>query len=153
MEMTLGRIVAILLLALPIIEIALIIKVGQTVGLLWTLALLIGAGVLGGFLLRQQGLSVLADLQSTMGRGRLPGRALADTLLIGLAAVLLVVPGFLTDILAILLLIPSLRTALYALLARNMVVVSTGTAQAGAYGRRDEPLIELDDDEYRPRRD
>lgn len=152
MEMTLGRLVAILLLALPILEIALIIKVGQSVGIFWTLALLIGAGLLGGFLLRRQGLSVLSDLQSTMGRGRLPGRAIADTLLIGLAAMLLVLPGFLSDIMAILLLIPAVRTALYALLSRNMVVVTaTGTARA-PYGE-DACMIDLDDDQYRPRQD
>lgn len=145
-----GRWILGLFVLVPLIEIALLIKVGQTVGLLQTLLLLIGAGVLGGLLLRWQGMSVLRDLGATMGRGTLPGRALADTMLIGVAALFLILPGLISDGIAILLLLPPVRHAIYRLLSANMVVVAT---RSGAYRSTttNKRLIELDEDDYRPR--
>jgi UPF0716 protein FxsA len=149
-DRTVGRWILGLFVLVPLLEIALLIKVGQTVGLLPTLLLLIGGGLLGGLLLRWQGMSVLRDLGTTMGQGTLPGRALADTMLIGVAALFLILPGLISDGIAILLLLPPVRHAIYRLLSANMVVVST---RSGAYQRRqaDEHLIELDEDDYRPR--
>lgn len=149
-DRTVGRWILGLFVLVPLIEIALLIKVGQTVGLLPTLLLLIGAGVLGGLLLRWQGMSVLRDLGATMGRGTLPGRALADTMLIGVAALFLILPGLISDGIAILLLLPPVRAAIYRLLSANMVVVAT---RSGTYrsATTDERLIELDEDDYRPR--
>ena len=88
------RYLAIGLLVLPIIEIAIFIKVGQTIGLLPTLALIIAAAILGAALLRAQGLSVLTQLRSNLNAGRMPARTIADTMMIGLAALFLVLPGF-----------------------------------------------------------
>ena len=141
------------LLVLPIIEIAIFIKVGQTIGLFPTLALIIGAALLGGVLLRAQGLSVLTQLRSNFTTGRMPARTIADTMMIGLAAVFLVLPGFLSDIVALLLLLPPVRGWIYAQLAQRVSVVATRQAGGGAgpYGR---PLqkpgtIDLDEDDYR----
>lgn len=144
------RLFLIAFIAIPLIEIALLIRIGQSIGLLATLGLLIGGGILGGLLLRWQGTSVLRSMQSTMGTGKLPGRALADTMLIGMAALLLILPGLISDILAILLLLPPVRGLIYGFLARNMVVVSATSTSYGAR-RQDDRMIELDDDEYRPR--
>lgn len=85
------------LLLLPIVEIAIFIKVGQTIGLWPTLALVIGAAILGGLLLRQQGLSVLTQLRSNINTGRMPAKTIADAMMIGLASIFLVLPGFLRD--------------------------------------------------------
>ena len=71
------------LIVLPIIEIAIFIKVGQSIGLFPTLALIIGAALLGGLLIRQQGLSVLTQLRSNVSAGRMPGKTIADTMMIG----------------------------------------------------------------------
>jgi UPF0716 protein FxsA len=149
------RFFAIGLLVLPIIEIAIFIKVGQSIGLLPTLALIVGAAILGGLLLRQQGLSVLGQLRSNMTAGRMPGRTIADAALIGVAAVLLVLPGFLSDFVALALLVPPVRGWLYGALARRVTVVSTTTG----YRRAPDPdprvrgpgTIDLDDEDYRPR--
>ena len=122
-----GRLVLIGLILVPIVEIAIFIKVGQTIGLLWTLALVIGAGLFGAWLLRQQGLSVLNRARQSMETGRLPARTIADGMMIGLAGVLLVLPGLLSDVIAILLLIPPFRGWVYGLLARNVVPVDSGT--------------------------
>ena len=141
------------LIALPIIEIAIFIKVGQAIGLLWTLALVISAAVLGGLLLRQQGVSVLGQLRSNVNTGRLPGRTIADAMMIGLAALFLVLPGFLSDVVALALLLPPVRGWIYAALASRIRVVDTTTS----YRRHDpssgriEGTIDLDDDDYRPR--
>lgn len=149
---TLARFFVLGLIALPIIEIALFIKVGQTIGLLPTLALVIGAAILGGLLLRQQGLSVLGQLRDNVNTGRMPGRTIADAMMIGVAAVFLVLPGFLSDVVALALLLPPVRGWIYASLARRVTVVETAT-----YRRHDpsagriEGTIDLDDDDYRPR--
>lgn len=154
--LTLARLFALGLIALPIIEIALFIKVGQTIGLLPTLALVIGAAILGGLLLRQQGMAVLGQLRNNVNAGRLPGRTIFDTMLIGLAALLLVLPGFLSDAVALLLLLPPVRGWIYAGLARRVTVVETSTTyRSGPRGGdprlHGEGTIDLDEDDYRPR--
>lgn len=147
-----GRLLLIAIIALPLIEIAVMIKVGQTIGLLWTLALLIGAAILGGILLRQQGLSVLMDMRRNVNEGRVPAKAVADAMMIGLAALFLVLPGFLTDIAAIALLLPPVRALIYRALASRVVVVRSGSGyprepQDPRLSRRG--TIDLDDDDYR----
>lgn len=143
------------LIALPIIEIAIFIKVGQTIGLWPTLALVIGAALLGGLLLRQQGLSVLGQLRSNVDRGRMPGRTIADAMMIGIAAVFLVLPGFLSDVVALALLLPPVRGWIYETLASRVTVVdAAGFRHApGRDGPRlgGEDSIDLDEDDYRPR--
>ncbi len=140
------------LLVLPIIEIAIFIKVGQTIGLLPTLGLIIGAALLGALLLRVQGLTVLTQLRSNLSSGRMPARTIADTMMIGLAAIFLVLPGFLSDIVALLLLLPPFRSWIYGQLAKRVSVVAT--RQAGTAGPYERPLqkpgtIDLDQDDYR----
>jgi Protein affecting phage T7 exclusion by the F plasmid len=147
----LARIALIGLILVPIVEIALLIKVGQTIGLLWTLGLLIAATLGGALLLRLEGLAVIGQMRASVETGRLPARTVADAIMIGLAAVLLVLPGFLSDILAIALLLPPVRSLIYAALSRRMVVVDTG---AGSYQDprvRGPRTIDLDDEDYRQR--
>lgn len=143
------------LLLLPIVEIALFIKVGQTIGLWPTLALVIGAALLGGALLRQQGLSVLMQLRGNVAAGRMPAQTIADAMLIGVAALLLVLPGFLSDVVGLSLLIPPVRHWIYKTLAGNFTVVSTTGFRAQPSpedGRIKGPgVIDLDDEDYRPR--
>jgi UPF0716 protein FxsA len=149
------RFFALGLLVLPIVEIALFIKVGQAIGLWPTLALVIAAGLAGVLVLRMQGLQILNQMRSNVSAGRLPARSLADTMMIGLAAMLLILPGFLSDIVALALLLPPVRGLIYDALARRVTVVgSTGFSRGpseGGGGRVDGPdVIELDDDHYRP---
>ena len=139
--------------ALPLIEIALFIQMGRWIGLLPTLALIVLAALCGGLLLRQQGLSVLARLRGNMADGQLPGRAIFDAMAIGVAALLLILPGFLSDAVALALLLPPLRELLYTMLARNVRVVET----TASYRRSDTPppgriggVVDLDEDDYRP---
>jgi UPF0716 protein FxsA len=144
----LGRIVLLSVLALPLIEIALFIVIGQAIGLLPTLLGIVLTGIVGCLVLRWQGIAALREMQVRMQRGEMPARAMGDTMLIGLGGLLLLLPGYFTDLAGLLLLLPWTRELIYRLLARNLTVVDVTTT----YRRTDQPgLIELDPDDFRDR--
>lgn len=118
---------ALLLIIIPFIEIWLLIKVGGAIGALPTFLLVILASIAGGFLLRQQGMSALRRLQQSLAQGQLPANEMLEGMLIVMGAVLLMLPGFFTDLIGALFLIPPLRRALIRL--------SSG-ASGGAMQRR-----------------
>ena len=97
-----------LLLAIPILEIAVFILVGNAIGLWPTLGLVILTAVIGSILLKQQGLWTLARSQAEIGAGRVPGRDLVSGVMIAMAGVLLLTPGLVTDALGFLLFVPFL---------------------------------------------
>ena len=141
-----GRIVLLSVLALPLIELALFIVIGQAIGLLPTLFGIVLTGLIGALVLRWQGVAVLRELQVRLQRGEMPARQMGDAMLIGLAGFLLLLPGYFTDLVGLLLLVPWTRELIYRLLARNLKVVEVTTS----YRRADDPeLIDLDDRDYR----
>jgi UPF0716 protein FxsA len=141
-----GRIVLWSVLALPLIEIALFIVIGQAVGVLPTILGIILTGAIGALVLRWQGVAVLREMQFRMQRGEMPARQMGDAMLIGLAGLLLLLPGYFTDLIGLLLLVPWTRELIYRLLARNLKVVDVTTS----YRRVDDPeLIDLDRGDYR----
>ncbi len=103
------------LAALPIVELALLIRIGGAVGALPTILLVLATGVLGVALARWQGLRAMRQIQEQLARGAVPGRELFDAALIALAGLLLLTPGVVTDGAGFLLLVPPVR----ALLARG----------------------------------
>ena len=98
-----------LFIAIPAIELILLIKLGGMIGLLPTLAIIFVTGALGATLARWQGQSVLRQIQTQMAQGQLPANALFDGVIILLAGALLLTPGFLTDIVGFLSLVPGVR--------------------------------------------
>lgn len=96
-------------LAVPLIEIALFVTVGGWLTLWPTLAIVIGTAFLGVFIMRQQGLRAMSDMQNAMRDMQNPVSPMAHNALIMMAGLLLMLPGFLTDSLGLLLLIPPLR--------------------------------------------
>jgi UPF0716 protein FxsA len=104
---------------LPVAEMAILIWLGGTIGWLAVIGLLIGAGILGTFLARQQGLRSLARLSDEVRRGQMPADAVFDAMLVSFAALLLILPGLLSDVVAILLLVPISRRAIKAALRRG----------------------------------
>lgn len=148
-----GRILFLAFLLIPLIEIACFIMIGSAIGLWPTLLGVLVTAVAGSILLRVQGISIVNDIRATMGRGELPARSLADAMMIGFAGVLLLTPGYFTDLLGLLLLIPPVRTALYAWLRSRVKVVATTGSSTYGYGPRrvEDDTIELDSDEWRPR--
>jgi len=96
-------------LLIPLIEIYLIIQVGQAIGAGWTILLLIADSVLGAWLVRREGRRTWAALQQAVGSGRMPNRELADAGLVLVGGTLLLTPGFLTDLVGFFLLLPLTR--------------------------------------------
>jgi len=127
-----------MLTAVPALELVILLQVHHAIASAWssgsalliTLGAIVLTGVTGAALARQQGLSVLRQLQQQMGQGQLPGQALMDGVLILIGAALLLTPGFLTDLLGFSLLIPLTR-ALHRQWLRRWVAnkVQRGDAQ------------------------
>jgi UPF0716 protein FxsA len=141
-----GRIVLLSVLALPLIEIALFILVGQTIGLVPTLLAVLASAVAGMLVLRWQGMGVLRQMQMRFQRGELPARQMGDAVLIGLAGVLLLLPGYFTDLIGLVLLLPWTRALIYRLLTRNLKVVDVTSAE---YRAVDPDMIELNPKDWR----
>lgn len=147
-----GRILFAIFLVVPLIEIACFVIIGNAIGLWPTLAGVLLMALAGSLILRWQGLALLNEIRSSMGRGQLPARALADAMMVAIAGVLLLLPGYFSDLIGILLLLPPVRTLLYRFLASRVQVVSTRGASYSFDQRRvADDTIELGDDEYRPR--
>ncbi len=105
----------ILLLAfilVPIIEIALLIQLGGFIGLWPTLIIVIATAFIGSWLLRSQGWGVFNRAQESLEAGAFPARELFDGLCLIVAGVLLLTPGFATDVLGLVLFVPGLRLIL-----------------------------------------
>ncbi|SEO85439.1 UPF0716 protein FxsA [Amphibacillus marinus] len=101
-----------LLFLLPALEIVLFIWLGSHVGALPVLALIIFTSLIGATLAKQQGIGVLANVQASMRQRQLPGEAILDGLSVLLGGLLLLIPGFITDLIGLLLLIPITRRPL-----------------------------------------
>jgi len=111
---------ALLLLALPIVEIAVFIEVGKWIGV-WPTILLILLSSLAGFqLMRHQGLATLARARAAVQRNEPPIGELLDGLSILLAGFLLILPGFVTDLLGLLLFVPWIRRRVWTYLWRGL---------------------------------
>ncbi len=108
-----------LLLAVPVGEVFVFLEVGSVIGTWPTVGLIVGTAVVGGLILRWQGLQTLARARRQLAANRLPVAEMAEGAALALAAVLLLTPGFFTDALGALLLLPPLRrTLLRRVLAR-----------------------------------
>jgi UPF0716 protein FxsA len=98
-----------LVFLLPVVEMYLLIRVGGELGALPTIGLVIGAAVFGILLLRRQGPAALERVVARLQRGEMPATELAEGALLALAGLLLLVPGFCTDLAALVLLVPAAR--------------------------------------------
>lgn len=99
-------------IAVPFLELALLLKAGQMFGFWPTLALVLGTAILGATLLHRQGLATFRRIFSDFEGGQVPVESVADGAMIMLAGALLLAPGFLTDITGLLLLVPPVRRVL-----------------------------------------
>ncbi len=111
------RIMPIILLVVPILEIAVFILVGGQIGVGWTILLILLTAILGTILLRQQGFGVLEQIRGDVNAGRVPAAAMAHGVLIIVAGVLLLTPGFVTDALGFLLFVPGFRDWVWRVVA------------------------------------
>jgi UPF0716 protein FxsA len=105
-------------IVLPIAELYVIIKVGETIGVLPTIALLILDSFLGAALLRSQGRAAWRRFNEALAAGRIPTREVFDGAMVILGGAFLITPGFITDVIGILLLVPPSRAIFRGLVAR-----------------------------------
>jgi UPF0716 protein FxsA len=127
----------ILFIVVPIAELYVIIQVGEAIGALPTIAILIADSVIGSMLMRAQGRSAWRRFNMALGEGRIPHREVLDGALVIFGGALLLTPGFLTDILGIVLLLPPTRALVRGVVARRVLprLVVTGLGGLGGAGR------------------
>ena len=113
-------VLVVLFVLVPIVELAVIIQVGQALGVVETLLLMVVVSVAGAWLVKREGIGLWRRAQGQLETGVVPGRELVDALLIMLAGALLLTPGFVSDCLGILLLLPPVRAGLRGLVIRRL---------------------------------
>lgn len=101
--------VIVLLIGIPIFEVWLLIQVGEQIGVLATVAILIGEAVLGGWLMKREGNRAWTALNESLRTGKMPSGELADAAFVLVGGVLLMLPGFATDLLGFFFLLPFTR--------------------------------------------
>lgn len=120
----------VLFVVVPLLELYVLIQVGQVIGAWWTTLLLVLDSILGTWLIRREGGRALAALRTALESGRMPARELADGALLLIGGTLMLSPGFVTDVFGILLILPItrplFRRVLTRVVAARLIVVSTG---------------------------
>ncbi len=146
-----------LFILIPIIEIALFIQVGGWIGLWPTLALVIAMAFFGSWLLRRQGLLAMADVQRSFRDLRDPTAPMAHAALVMFAGLLMLTPGFFTDILGLALLIRPVRSWLIARISLRLSVSASGFGpdmrQSAPIRPASDDVIDGDYSEIEPQRD
>ncbi|WP_034474841.1 FxsA family protein [Aestuariibacter salexigens] len=117
---------------MPIVEIALLINVGGIIGGWNTVAIVIVTAFVGAWLVRNEGIATFSKAQQKMATGEMPGQQMAEGLLLLVAGVLLVTPGFITDIIGFLLAMPVTRPLLARQLMQHMAVRVVNVHQQGS---------------------
>jgi UPF0716 protein FxsA len=125
-----------LFILVPIVELAVIIQIGQLIGVWWTIALLIADSILGSLLMRHQGRVAWRRFQATIGEGRVPARETIDGALVIFGGALLLTPGFITDVFGLLFLLPPTRALLRRVLVARFAHRMTSGMTGGPIGRR-----------------
>lgn len=121
----------VLFLVVPIVELYVIVQVAGGIGVLETIGLLVVVSLVGAWLVRREGMSVLRKIQAQLGSGQLPTKQLVDGGLILFAGALMLTPGFVTDAIGVLLLLPPTRIVAREVLIRRF----RGRVQYGMAGR------------------
>ena len=114
----------------PLLELFLLIRLGQVIGAWWTVLVLFAAAVLGSWLVKREGSRAWRALQDALASRRMPAAELADGALILVGGTLLVTPGFISDLAGLFCILPVTRPAARAMLARvitrRLTIVTTG---------------------------
>ena len=148
-------------IAIPIVEISVFIEVGGRIGLWPTIMIIILTAMIGTWMLRQQGLSVLFRIRENLDANRVPVRELFDGVCLVIGGAFLLTPGFVTDAIGFLLFIPAIRAVLAATIAARVIARADvhvhGHSQGGWQSRPGPgpkdgggPIIDGDFEEVRP---
>ena len=124
------------LVVVPLVEIYVLLQVGELLGVLPTVVLLVVMSLLGAYLLRREGARTWRAFQTALGSGRLPAQEVADGALVIFGGALLLTPGFATDAFGLLCVLPPTRAGLRRLLTRVVARrLSVGVVGGLAAGR------------------
>jgi UPF0716 protein FxsA len=124
-----------LFIVVPVVELYCIIAVGERIGALWTVVLVLLTAIIGVNLLRFQGMTTLARAQRNMAQGKMPAMEMMEGVALALGGVLLLTPGFITDSIGFLLLIPaSRRVIIRYLMSRSKGRGGFGNGMGGGFG-------------------
>lgn len=135
-------IMLILIMIVPIAEIATFVWVGSRIGIGLTLLLVVLGVVVGLWLVRRQGFATAGQVQAMIARGESPAQGMLEGMALLVAGLLFVLPGFVTDIAAVLLLIPPLRRWLIRLYLKRAGVDTTVTRQSPGAAKSDRKPLE-----------
>ena len=144
-----------LFIAVPLAELAVIIQVGQLIGVWWTIGLLLADSLLGSWLLRHQGRASWRRFNEALQAGRVPTREVLDGTLVIFGGALLLTPGFITDVFGAVLLVPPTRALVRSVMARRLshrIVVSSGRRQRADYDVEG-TAVDVDPDRIEHRRE
>jgi len=125
-----------LLVIVPIIEIAVLVAVGQQIGLAWTLLLMLGTSALGAWLLRHEGGRAWRAFQTDLAAGRPPGVTATDGLLVLIGGIFMLVPGFVSDIIGLLMIAPPTRRLARALILHTFAHRMSAATATSLFGPR-----------------
>ena len=136
----------------PLVEIYVIIQIGQAIGPWWTILLLIADSVLGYWLVRREGRRAWTALRTTLNQGRMPANELADGMLILVGGLLMLTPGFVLDIVGAFCILPFTRPigrrVLSGFISRRLTLAAfpgaaasfgAGSASGAGHDSRPEP--------------
>ena len=123
----------ILFTSVSLLEIFVLVKVGSFLGAWPTVALVVVTALIGSALVRSQGLQIVQQLQQRFAKGEMPGQQLIEGIMLIITGVLLVTPGFVTDLCGLLLLQPSIRGAIAKTILANVKL--SPTAMSGGFSQ------------------
>jgi UPF0716 protein FxsA len=123
----------ILFIVIPLIELYVIIAVGEEIGAFWTVMLVLLTAFIGVNLLRMQGMSTLMRAQNSMTQGQIPAMEMMEGVALAVAGVLLITPGFITDTIGFLCLFPASRQAIIRYIMTRSSVHATFNAGPGGF--------------------
>jgi UPF0716 protein FxsA len=130
------RILFLLFIVVPFVEIYLLIEIGSVIGAPWTILLVVLTAALGAWLVRLQGLAALGRLQASISQGGLPATEILEGVMLLVAGALLLTPGFFTDAIGFLVLTPPLRRRLAGSILRRGVVSVAGASGGDPFAAR-----------------
>lgn len=133
------RVLFVLFIVMPVVEMAVLIQVGSFIGVLNTIALVLLTAIIGAALLRQQGLATLLRANERMNSGELPAHEVAEGLVLAVGGALLLTPGFVTDAIGFLCLLPGSRHWLVSRALKHLTV-SGGAAYFRFSAGGDDPF-------------
>lgn len=140
--------IAVLFLVIPIIEIYLLIQVGQVIGAGWTIFLVVLTAVIGVALLKHQGLSTLNRAQLKMQQNELPAREILEGMGLLVAGALLLTPGFFTDAVGFFLLFPPTRIWLVSAMASRLATSASVSMHGHVHSNRPQDSNVIDGVKY-----